>query len=112
MLKRRLRRLSRRSVAGTAGVRPPHLLDSLCVMRLIVSMGNRLVGDVYIVAATKDSRIDYWVAATRREDAVAAVQRLLAPEWKVTVTERRITAKQVAVLHLSPNGVRKLRYVP
>lgn len=75
-------------------------------------MGNKLVGDVYIVAATKDSQIDYWVAATRREDAVAAVRRLLAPEWKVTLTDRRITPKQVAVLHLPPNGVRRLRYVP
>ena len=99
-------------MAGTARIRPPYLLDSLCVSRIIASMGNKLVGDVYIVAATKDSRIDYWAVATRREDAVGAVQRLLAPEWKVTLTERRITPKQVAVLHLSPNGVRKLRYVP
>jgi hypothetical protein len=75
-------------------------------------MRNTWRGDVYIVAATKDIQTEYWVTATRREEAVAAVQQLLTPGWAATLTERRITPKQVAVLHLRPNGVRKLRYIP
>lgn len=75
-------------------------------------MGNTLAGGIYIVAATKENQTDYWVAATRREEAVAAVQQELAPGWTVTLTERRISPEQVMVLKLHPGGVRKLRYVP
>jgi hypothetical protein len=76
-------------------------------------MRKRWARDVHIVAATKDSRTEYWVAATRREEAVAAVQQLLAPGWTATLSaDRRISPSQVAVLHLRPNGVRKLRYIP
>ena len=75
-------------------------------------MRDRWTGDVHIVAATKDSQIEYWVAATQHEVAVAAVQQVLAPDWTATLTDRRISPAQVAVLHLRPNGVRKLRYVP
>jgi hypothetical protein len=75
-------------------------------------MRDKWVGDVQIVAAAKDSQTEYWVTATRREEAVAAVQQLLAPGWTATLTDRSISPRQVAVLHLRPNGVRKLRYVP
>jgi len=75
-------------------------------------MGNTLAGGVYIVAATKDNQTDYWAAATRREDAVGAVYRLLAPGWMATLTERRITPDQVRAMKLRPGGVRKLRYTP
>lgn len=87
-------------------------LASLVEVRIISAMRNRWRGDVFIVAATKDSQTEYWVAATRREEAVAAVQQLLAPGWTATLTDRRISPAQVAVLHLSQNYVRKLRYVP
>jgi len=75
-------------------------------------MRERWAGEVCIVAATKDSQTEYWAAATGREEAVAAVRKLLAPGWTATLTDRRISPKQIAVLHLPPNGVRKLRYVP
>jgi hypothetical protein len=75
-------------------------------------MRNRWTGDVHIVAAKKDSQTEYWVAAAQREEAVVAVQQLLAPGWTATLTDRRISPSQVAVLNLRPNGVRKLRYVP
>jgi hypothetical protein len=75
-------------------------------------MRDRWTGDVHIVAASKDSQTEYWIAATRREEAVAAAQQLLAPGWTATLTDRRISPAQVAVLHLRPNGVRKLKYVP
>jgi hypothetical protein len=75
-------------------------------------MGNTLASGVYIIAATKNYQTEYWAAATRREEAVAAVQQLLAPGWTSTLTERRITPDQVMALKLRPGGVRKLRYVP
>jgi hypothetical protein len=75
-------------------------------------MRNKWPVDVHIVAATKDSQTEYWVAATRREEAVAAVQQLLVPGWAASLTDRRISPAQAAVLHLRPNGVRKLRYIP
>jgi hypothetical protein len=75
-------------------------------------MRDRWTGDVHIVATTKDSQTEYWVAATRREAAVAAVQKLLAPGWTAILTDRRISSAQIAVLHLRRDGVRKLRYVP
>jgi hypothetical protein len=82
-------------------------------VRRFSDMRKRWARDVHIVAATKDSRTEYWVAATRREEAVAAVQQLLAPGWTATLSaDRRISPSQVAVLHLRPNGVRKLRYIP
>ena len=77
-------------------------------VRIFSGMRDRWM-DVHIVAATKDSQTEYWVAATQREGAVAAVQRLLAPGWTATLSaDRRISPAQVAVLHLRPNGVRKL----
>ena len=89
-------------------------LASAATGRIFSGMRNskRWAGDVYIVAATRDSQTDYWVAATQREKAVAAVQQLLTPGWTATLTDRRISPAQVAVLRLRPNGVRKLRYVP
>jgi hypothetical protein len=87
-------------------------LAKLVEVRIFSGMRDRWTGDVQIVAATKDSQTEYWVAATRPEEAVAAVQQLLVPGWTATLTDRRISPKQVAVLHLRPNGVRKLRYIP
>ncbi len=75
-------------------------------------MGTTLAGGVYIVATTKGHQTEYWAAATPREEAVAAVQQLLTPGWTAALTERRITPKQVAVLHMRPNDVRKLKYIP
>jgi hypothetical protein len=79
---------------------------------IIGLMGIKYASGVYIVAATKVYRTDYWAVATRREKAVAAVQQLLEPVWTVTLTERRITPKQLERLKLRPNGVRKLGYMP
>jgi hypothetical protein len=81
-------------------------------VRIFSDMRNKWPVDVHIVAATKDSQTEYWVAATRREEAVAAVQQLLVPGWAASLTDRRISPAQAAVLHLRPNGVRKLRYIP
>lgn len=71
-------------------------------------------GSVYVVAATKDSNTDYWVAATAREEAVATVQRIVEPGWTVCLTERRISRKQATALKLHVGGVRarKLHWVP
>jgi hypothetical protein len=75
-------------------------------------MRDKWASDVHIVAATKDSQTEYWVAATQCEEAVAAVQQLLLPGWTASLTDRRISSAQAAVLHLRANDVRKIRYVP
>lgn len=88
-------------------------LASVAEVRIFSDMRDKWTGDVHIVAATMDSQTEYWVAATQREEAVEAVQQLLAPGWTATLSaDRRISPAQVSVLHLRPNGVRKLRYVP
>jgi hypothetical protein len=75
-------------------------------------MGNEYAGGIYVVAATKDGEIEYWVAATPRAKAGSAVKEMLPPRWTVTVTDRRLTPNQVAELKLRANGVRKLKSLP
>ncbi len=68
--------------------------------------------EIYVVAATKDDTTVYWATATRREDAVTAVELLLGPGWTVALTERRITPAQGAVLKLRDNDIRELNPMP
>jgi hypothetical protein len=72
-------------------------------------MGSTFLGGIYVVAATKDGKTDYWVAATRREDAVIAVELLLGPGWTVALTDRRVSPQQIDALKLRPNGVCQLK---
>jgi hypothetical protein len=72
-------------------------------------MGNTLDGNVFIVAATKDGQTEYWAAATRRQEAVAAVLERLPPGWKATLTVGRLTVEEVEALKLRSNGVRQLK---
>lgn len=67
--------------------------------------------EIYVVAATKNDATIYWATATRREDAVTAIQLLLGPGWTVAFTERRITPAQVAALKLKNNDVCELTTV-
>jgi hypothetical protein len=88
------------------------LLASQTEARIFFCMGYKFVGTVHIVVATKDYQTEYWAAATRREEAVSAVQQKLAPGWTVRLTERTITPEQIGALKLLPNSVRKLKYAP
>ena len=67
-----------------------------------------MAGGIYVIAATKDGKREYWVAATIREEAVAAVQRELPPGWIATISDRRLTLQTIKNLKLRPNSVRKL----
>jgi hypothetical protein len=71
-------------------------------------MRKRLFGGIYVVAAIKDGEVQYWAAATLQENAVAAVEKQVGPEWLVTLTEQRLTNKRLSVLRMLPNTVRKL----
>jgi len=76
-------------------------------------MGNIRIGGIYVVAATKGGQTEYWVAATRRDEALAAVQQVLPAGWRATtVTDRRLTPEQVESLKLRPHDVRKLKEAP
>jgi hypothetical protein len=71
-------------------------------------MRNRVSGGIYVVEAMKDGAVEYWAAATLRENAVAAVAKQLGPEWVVTLTDRRLTNQRLSILKMLPNTVRKL----
>ena len=55
-------------------------------------MPRRLVGGIYVVEAKKDGLTEHWAAATLWENAVAAVEKELGPEWIVTLTDRRLAS--------------------
>jgi hypothetical protein len=50
-------------------------------------MPRRPVGGIYFVEAKKDGVTEHWAAATLWENAVAAVEKELGPEWIVTLTD-------------------------
>ena len=70
------------------------------------------MGAIYVVAATKDGRTEYLVAATSPIQATAAVQLVVGPTWKVKLTNRRLTPTQLAELKLRPDDVRRLSPLP
>ena len=65
------------------------------------------IGYIYVVRAEKNGHAEHWVAATLQENAVAAVEAELGPEWKITLTERRLHSR-LSALKMRPNTVRKL----
>jgi hypothetical protein len=71
-------------------------------------MRGSALGGVYIVQATKDGKIEFWAAATIKENAVAAVKKELGDGWIVTLTDRRLTRQRLSLLKILPNAVRKL----
>lgn len=71
-------------------------------------MGNEYAGGIHVVAVTRDDKTEYWAVATRESEAVSTVQALLAPGWKASLTNRRLSTDQVAALKLRPGGVRQL----
>ena len=74
-----------------------------------VAGSNTRPGGIYVVAATKGNETEFWAAATRRGDALAAVQQLLAPGWAATsIMDWRLTPKRVAALKLRTDSVCKL----
>jgi len=75
-------------------------------------MGKEYAATLHVVAAKRENRLEYWVAATERDDAVAAVEQLLEPLWSAALTERVLTLHQVRALKLPLNGVRKLAFMP
>jgi hypothetical protein len=60
-----------------------------------------------IVAATKGGETEYWAVTFIREDAVDAV-RNHAPEWRLTLTERRLPGETWRALKMGRHSVRKL----
>jgi hypothetical protein len=75
-------------------------------------MGRAYAGAIYVVAASKDGKTEYWVAATSPKHATAAVQLAIGPAWKVRLTNRRLTPTQLAELRLRPDDVRRLSPLP
>jgi hypothetical protein len=49
-----------------------------------VAVRKRLFGNIYVVRAEKNGHAEHWAAATLQENAVAAVEAELGPEWKIS----------------------------
>src|ERR1700722_1729365 len=70
-------------------------------------MRKHLIGSIYIVRAERHGLAAHWAAATLQENAIAAVERELGPEWTVSLTPRRLPSHQLSALKMRPNTVRK-----
>jgi hypothetical protein len=75
-------------------------------------MTNTIAVGIRVVAVANADEVEYWAVATPREAAASTVQQLLAPGWKVALTERRVLREQVAALNLRPGDVCKLKQPP
>lgn len=75
-------------------------------------MANTKIGGVYVVAATKAGKTEYWAAATRSEGAVEAVREQLPPGWTAEMTDRRLDPAKATSLKMRLNSVRKLKGAP
>jgi hypothetical protein len=75
-------------------------------------MGKLYAGGIYVVAAAKNGKTEYWVAATSPKEATAAVQLVVGPSWKTRLINRRLTPAQVAELSLQPDDVRRVGPLP
>ncbi len=75
-------------------------------------MGKFYAGAIYMIAASKDGKTEYWAAATSPKEATAAVQLAVGPAWKIKLINRRLTPAQVAELSLQPDDVRRLSPIP
>jgi hypothetical protein len=71
-------------------------------------MGKTLAGGVFIVTASKEGQIEEWIAATSPKEAVVAVQLQAGPEWRVELTNRRLTPTEIASLNLRAGDVVRL----
>jgi hypothetical protein len=71
-------------------------------------MVHEYAGGIYVVAATKDGKTEYWAAATLREHAVDEVRKALGPGWNASFTERRIATETMRDLKMQRLSVRKL----
>jgi hypothetical protein len=71
-------------------------------------MGRPFASGVFIVSASKDGQSQEWVAATSPKEAIVAVQLQTGREWRVELTDRRLTPTEVASLNLRPGEVRRI----
>jgi len=64
--------------------------------------------EIYVVAATNGRKVEYWAAAVPLGEAASAVQELLEPGWRATLTERHLSKGRAGHLKMRSNDVRKL----
>ena len=66
-------------------------------------------GAAHIVEAAKDGEVEYWVAGTTPDKAIAAVLLIVGPAWRLRLTDRLLPPREVAALRLREGGVLRLR---
>lgn len=62
----------------------------------------------HVVAVIHDGKTEYWVAATRRHDASAAVRKCVAKGAEIKLVNKFLTTQQRAALRLAPGEARRL----
>jgi hypothetical protein len=78
-------------------------------------MGNTQIGGIQIVRVTVPGlTVDgspsfrLWVAAVPREQAVAAVEKVIPRGCKAALTDRHLTAEEASRFKLRPGDVREM----
>jgi hypothetical protein len=64
-------------------------------------MRRRAFGGIYVVKAMKAGAVEYWAAATLRQNAAAEVAKQLGPDWDIRFTDRRLADQRLSVLHIA-----------
>jgi hypothetical protein len=75
-------------------------------------MSDEWDGDVYVVAATKGTKIKYWAAAVPQHRALAEVQRHLQLGWRASLSRRQLTRQMAADLKMRNGSIRQLKFEP
>jgi hypothetical protein len=68
-------------------------------------------GDVYVVAATKGKRTEYWAAAVPQYRALDEVERLLPFGWRAALSRRHLAPEMISDLKMRAGSVRQLKSV-
>jgi hypothetical protein len=75
-------------------------------------MGSEYAGGIHVIVATKDDKTEYWAAAFPKSRSLEEVRKLVAPGWRLTLTDKRLTRQQAAELNMRAYSVRQLKFVP
>ena len=78
-------------------------------------MSNTQIGGIQIVrvymtnnGVSDKPTTQLWVAAVPREQAVAAIKKVIPADWIAELTNQRLSAENIASLKLRPGDVREL----
>ena len=75
-------------------------------------MSDEWDGDVYVVAATRRNKTEYWAVAVPQHRALAEVQKQLLPGWRAALSRRLLTRQMISDLKMRNGSIRQLKFEP